>query len=654
MADVVALVGNPNVGKTSLFNALTGSRQYVANWPGVTVSRKEGVRRWRGREIKFVDLPGIYSLGAISLDEKITREYIINESPDVVVVVVDALNMEQGLYLLIEVLEIRENVMLVVNAIDEARKRGVHINKYELEKHFGVHTVLTSAISGEGVSELLDKILHILTARQVHSLVQITYPSDVEEKINEIINKIEKKPKLASYKPRWLAVKYLEGDAEVLRLLHENGIEDEMSDEEHEKYRSLIASRRYEYIETVIREAFSSKMERMSFSEAIDHVMTHRFLGIPIFLSFMYLAFKFTFDVMTPFSDLIDSGISALGNWLRNVMGEGWVTSLVVDGVIGGVGGVLVFVPNIFGMFLALGFMEEFGYLPRAAFVVDRLMYKLKLSGRSFMSLILGFGCNVPAIMSTRGISDPRERLITILASPFITCSARLPVYLLLVGTFFKGMEATMIFIIYISSMILTAISSLFWNRVLFKGEPVPLIMELPRYRMPTLKNLALYVWDRGKHFLEKAGSIILIASIVIWALGYLPTGGNIDGSFAAAIGRFFEPLFKPLGFNWKMVTALLFGMAAKEVVVSTFSMLYGFSDEAAPALTHALAQDFTPVTALAFIFFVMAYIPCFATIAAIASESGGWKWAWLSILYSLFVAYIVSLLIVAIGGVTA
>ncbi len=654
MADIVALVGNPNVGKTSLFNALTGSRQYVANWPGVTVSRKEGIRRWRGREIKFVDLPGIYSLGALSLDEKITREYIINEAPEVVVVVVDALNMEQGLYLLLEVLEMRENVMLVVNAIDEARKRGVYINKYELEKHFGVHTVLTSAVTGEGVTELLDKILHMLTSKQVHSLVEITYPEEVEDKINKIVEIIRKKKELHSYKPRWLAVKFLEGDAQVLELLKSCGIEDEISQEEHEKYRSLIASRRYEYIETVMKEAVSSKMEKMSFSEAIDHVMTHRFLGIPIFLSFMYLAFKFTFDVMAPFSELIDSGMAALGDWLRNVMGDGWATSLVVDGVIGGVGGVLVFVPNIFGMFLALGFMEEFGYLPRAAFVVDRLMYKLKLSGRSFMSLILGFGCNVPAIMSTRGIGDPRERLITILVSPFITCSARLPVYLLLVGALFRGKEAAMIFIIYLSSMVLTALSSILWNKILFKGEPVPLIMELPRYRLPTLKNLMLYVWDRGKHFLEKAGSIILIASILIWILGYFPNAGDINTSFAAHMGKALEPIFRPLGFNWKMVTALIFGMAAKEVVVSTFSMLYGFSDEAAAALHQAIAADFTPVTALAFIFFVMAYIPCFATIAAIASESGSWKWAWWSVLYSLSVAYVLALIIVVVGGMIA
>ena len=649
MANVVAFVGNPNVGKSSLFNAITGARQYVANWPGVTVSRREGIRRWREKEIKFVDLPGIYSLGAISLDEKITREYIINEAPDVVVVVVDALNMEQGLYLLVEVLEMREDVILVVNAIDEARKRGISINKYELEKHFGVHTVLTSAVTGEGITELLDKILHVLRSREIHSFVQLRYSEEIERQIHKISREIEKSDKLRSYKKRWLAVKYLEGDAEVLKLLKETINLDPMDKEKHDFYRSEIAKRRYEYIDAVLKEAVSTKMKKMSFSEAIDHVMTHRFLGIPIFLSMMYLTFRFTFDVMAPFSDLIDAGMGKLADLVRTIAGDGWVSSLIADGVIGGVGGVLVFVPNIFGMFLALGFLEEFGYLPRAAFVVDRIMYKLKLSGRAFMSLILGFGCNVPAIMSTRGISDPRERLITILVSPFITCSARLPVYLLLVGALFKGMEATMIFIIYVSSMVLTAISALFWNKVLFKGEPVPLIMELPRYRMPTLKNLSLYVWERGKHFLEKAGGIILITSIVIWFLGYMPNHGNIEHSYAAALGRFFVPIFAPLHFNWKMVTALIFGAAAKEVVVSTFSMLYNASGA---DLSAVLAHDFTAVTALAFIFFVMAYIPCFSTIAVTASESGSWKWAALSVVYSLGIAYLIALIITLVGGI--
>ena len=651
MANVVAFVGNPNVGKSSLFNAITGSRQYVANWPGVTVSRREGIRRWRGSEIKFIDLPGIYSLGAISLDERIAREYIVNEVPDVVVVIVDALNMEQGLYLLIEVLEMRENVILVVNAIDEARKRGVSINKYELEKHFGVHTVLTSAVTGEGITELLDKILHVLRSKEVHSLVQIKYSKEIEEEIHRVSKKIEKSDKLKSYKKRWLAVKYLEGDAEVLKLLENTVGLNPMEKEKHDFFRSEIAKRRYEYIEAVLKEAVSTRMKKMSFSEAIDHVMTHRFLGIPIFLSMMYLTFRFTFDAMSPISDLISAGMGKLADLVRNVAGNGWISSLIADGVIGGVGAVLAFVPNIFGMFFVLGFLEEFGYLPRAAFVVDRIMYKLKLSGRAFMSLMLGFGCNVPSIMSTRGISDPRERLITILVAPFITCSARLPIYLLLVGTLFKGKESTMIFIIYMASMLLTAISALFWNRVLFKGEPVPLIMELPRYRMPTLKNLSLYVWERGKHFLEKAGGIILISSIVIWFLGYMPNHGDIEHSYAAVLGKFLSPIFAPLHFNWKMVTALIFGTAAKEVVVSTLSMLYGGSGV---DLSAALAHDFNTTTALAFIFFVMAYIPCIATIAAIASESGNWKWAALSVVYSLSVAYTIALIITLVGGMIA
>ena len=636
----VALVGNPNVGKSSLFNAITGARQYVANWPGVTVSRKEGTKTWRGVELKFVDLPGIYSLGAISLDEKVTRDYLLREHPDVIVVVVDALNMEQGLFLLIEVLEMRENVMLVVNSIDEARKKNLRIDKYELEKHFGVHVVFTSAVTGEGIEELLDRILHIIRKREVHSFVNFKYQPEIEERINDIEKKIENVKELSSYKKRWLAIKALERDPEVVEILGDYNIK-APSELEAKKFKEMIAQRRYEYIDSVLREAMSIPTKKMSLSEALDHVITHKFLGIPIFLAMMYLAFSFTFDVMSPFSDLIDRGFSALGEWMRTIMGSGWVTSLVVNGVIGGVGAVLVFVPNIFGMFLALGFMEEVGYLPRAAFVIDKLMYKLKLSGRSFMSLILGFGCNVPAVMSTRGIPDYRERLITILVSPFITCSARLPTYILLAGIFFKGKETVVIFSIYLSSIVLTAISATVLNKVLFKGQPVPLVMELPRYRLPSAKNLWLYVWERGKHFLEKAGTIILISAIIIWFLGNFPSAG--DNSLAADLGKIFEPIFRPLGYDWKMVTALIFGAAAKEVVVSTFQMMYGNPAEVLPSVI-------TPYVALSFMFFVMAYMPCFATVAVIKSEAGGWKWATFSILYSLAVAYTIALLISLVG----
>ena len=636
----VALVGNPNVGKSSLFNAITGARQYVANWPGVTVSRKEGSRTWRGVELKFVDLPGIYSLGAISIDEKVTRDYLLKEHPDVIVVVVDALNMEQGLFLLIEVLEMRENVMLVVNSIDEARKKNLRIDRYELEKHFGVHVVMTSAITGEGIEELLDRILHIIKKREVHSFVNFRYQPEVEEKIESIEKKLEDIRELSSYKKRWLAIKDLERDPEIVEILKKYNVEIP-SESDAKRYKEMIAKRRYEYIDSVLREATSIPAKKMSISEALDHVITHKYLGIPIFLAMMYLAFSFTFDVMSPFSDLIDQGFLALGDWLRSVMGSGWATSLVVDGVIGGVGAVLVFVPNIFGMFLALGFMEEVGYLPRAAFVIDKLMYKLKLSGRSFMSLILGFGCNVPAVMSTRGIPDYRERLITILVSPFITCSARLPTYILLAGIFFKGAEAVVIFSIYLSSIVLTAISATFLNKILFKGQPVPLVMELPRYRLPSAKNLWLYVWERGKHFLEKAGTIILISAIVIWFLGNFPSAGS--NSLAADLGKIFEPIFRPLGYDWRMVTALIFGAAAKEVVVSTFQMMYGNPEAILPKLI-------SPPVALSFMLFVMAYIPCLATVAVIKSETGGWKWAVFSILYSLTIAYTIALLVSFFG----
>ncbi len=647
MIPTIALVGNPNVGKTSLFNMLTGARQYVANWPGVTVEIKKGTVIWRGKEFKVVDLPGIYSLGAISLDEKISREYIIKETPDVVVVVVDALNMAQGLYLLMEVLEMRENVILVVNAVDEARKSGVKINKYELEKHFGVHAVLTSAVSGEGIEELLGTINHIVTSKELHSYVVISYPEDVEKDIKKLENEISRVRELKAYKPRWLAVKFLEGDIEVKELFGKYEFP-KWIEKLFGKYSETIPMARYKYIDLVIKEAVTTTERRMNISEAIDHVLTHRFLGIPIFLSFMYLAFKFTFDIMEPFSHFIDVGLTSLAENLQRVLGGGWLSSLVCDGIVGGVGSVLVFVPNIFGMFIALGFMEETGYLPRAAFVVDRIMYKLKLSGRSFMSLLLGFGCNVPSVMSTRTISDPQERLVTILSSPFITCSARLPAYLLIVGIFFKGYETSMIFLVYLSSIFLTALTAWFWNRVLYKGKPVPLVMELPRYRLPTLKNLSLYVWNKGKHFLEKAGTIILLASVVIWFLGNLPPGADVEDTFASQLGKFLQPIFAPLNFNWKMVTALTFGVAAKEVIVSTLNMLYGAQNNM--TLSAMLIKEIPVNTALAYLFFIMAYFPCIATLITMKTETGNWRWAFFSILYSFVIAYLVAFMVSILG----
>ena len=644
----VALAGCPNVGKTSLFNALTGTKQYVANWPGVTVEKKEGVFTYKGYTINLIDLPGTYSLGYSSIDEKIARDYLLKGDADLVIVVADSVNPEQSLYLLLEILEIEKKVILAMTAIDEAKKIGIKIDRYELQKHLGIPVVFTSSVTGEGLEELREKIVEYAQKNTILHRMILDYGEKVESEIKKVENFL--RDKKLRINPRYFALKYLSGDPEFYSEGVKLGLP-ELSEEERIGYRLLIAKRKREYVENVVKEAFADAGSKsLSPSEAIDHVLTHKFLSFPLFFALMYLVFKFTFDIAQVFSDLLDLLFSQLGSAVVNTFGENAFTSLISDGIIGGVGSVLVFTPNIFAMFLALGFLEESGYLPRAAFVMDRIMEKFKLSGRAFMSLILGFGCNVPSIMATRAIDDPRERLVTVLITPFISCSARLPVYLLILRIFFPESSAAMLFMIYSLSILITLLSSVAINWLFYRGRTSPLILELPRYRMPTLKNLYIYTWNRGKHFLKKAGTIIFVSAILIWVLSYFPAAGDIENSFSAMIGKSLEWIFKPFGYSWKIVTSLFYGAVAKEVVVSTMSMLYGFEEETFLGAKEALSAEMDPVSAIAFLIFVMAYIPCFATIATIYSETGSLKWTLFSIGYSLSIAYVLSLIVFYVG----
>lgn len=635
----VALCGNPNVGKTSLFNALTGMRQYVANWAGVTVEVKEGVRNWQGVKIDFVDLPGTYSLSSFSIDEKIARDYLLYKTPDILLVIVDALSMKQGLYLFLEAAELDTRIILVVNAIDEARKQGFHIDKQELAKHTAAPVVLTSAVTGEGIEELLDTILK--TSLSEKKNLQFIFEEEIEKIIKTVESDIISKPSLKGFPIRWLATKYLEGDPETVKLVGQINVVPGILKEK-------IARGRYDHIDLIVKEVIKTSSKNLTTSDALDHVLTHKYIGIPIFLALMYMTFTFAFQTIQPISDAIESLFAVFSDFVRSSIKNSAVSSLIADGIISGVGSILVFVPNIFALFLVLGIMEESGYLPRAAFVVDRIMYKLKLSGRSFMSFLLGFGCTVPAIMSTRGISDPRERTITVLSVPFISCSARLPVYLLIVSIFFEKQKGLVIFSVYLLSIVIALASAVLLNKILFKGEPGFLVLELPRYRMPKMKNLFLYVWHRGKHFLIKAGTIILLASVVLWVLSYFPANGDPTKSFASYIGRTISVVLKPLGFDWRLSTALIFGTAAKEVIVSTLSMFFGFGE--GESLKHALVNSYDPVTALSFLFFVMSYIPCFATLGSITSEIGK-KYLVVSVIYSIVVAYFLAYLIKILGG---
>ncbi|HPE69672.1 MAG TPA: ferrous iron transport protein B [Thermotogota bacterium] len=643
----VALLGNPNAGKTSLFNVLTGLRQHVGNWPGVTVERKEGVFFDHGKEVRVVDLPGTYTLGARSEDERVARDFILKEGPETVAVICDALNLERGVYLLLQLLELRSNAIFVVNAMDEARKNGLQIRRDELEQRLQVPVVFTSVPLGEGMEELRVQIVQQLSGSAGPSRAfKLVYPPEVEETIAKMESLLTEEERFRSFNLRWLAVKFLEGDEGVRSLLGKDFFQVEDT-----RVSLKIVQTRYEWISSLIAQVLPGERKNLwTFNDALDHVLTHKFLGIPIFLTFLYMIFELTFEIAQPLSDLLDLLFSHAS---EAVMASGlpwWIRSLLGEGILSGVGGVLVFLPNLLVLFFLLGVLEESGYFPRAAFVVDRLMVRLKLSGRSFMSMILGFGCSVPAIMSARGIENRRERLVTVLSIPFISCSARLPVYAIFSAAFFGAAAGKALFLLYLISIGLTAVVAVALNRVLFKGQSSPLIMEMPRYRRPFLRNLLIYTGSKAKHFLVKAATIIFLASIVIWFLASFPVGVDVDQSFAATLGKWIEPVMRPLGFDWRASTALLFGLSAKEVVVSSMAMLYGTGE--GEGLLQVLRQAFTPLQAFSFLIFVMAYVPCFATLGAIKSETRSWRWPIFSAFLSLLVAYALSGLVMLFGRV--
>ncbi|MCX7654245.1 MAG: ferrous iron transport protein B [Fervidobacterium sp.] len=627
MVITVGLVGNPNVGKTSLFNRLVGARQYVANWPGVTVSRIEGATSYKDHTLHFIDLPGVYTLSATSIDEKITRDFLLLTPPNVTVVVIDSVSPEQGMYLLLEVLELGLNVIAAFNAVDEAKKKGVHFDKNLLQDSLGIPVILTSAHSGEGINELKDTIISAFKNNYRPKFLDYGY------KIESLVKSLEGCFG-QEYNKRFFALKLLEGDE--LAKSKVSYCEFRL-DESAEEIGVDIAKCRYEYINSVLSVCMQKSSATITDIEAIDHVLTHKYLGIPIFLSLLYLAFNFTFKVSEPLVNLLEFLFGKLAETFGN---STLITSLISDGVINGVGSVISFVPSIFALFLALGIMEESGYLPRIAFLMDKLMYSLRLTGRSFMTLLLGFGCNVSSVMAARGLSDERERITTILVSPFISCNARIPVYLMIINVAFSQRKAETFFFIYILSIILTAISSRVVNRVVLKGENVPFIMEIPRYRFPKLSNILTYVWNRGKHFLQKAGTIIFFVSIVVWALTYFPNPDNIENSLVATIGKNLEFMFKPLGFTWQTVAALVFGGVAKEIIVSSFAQFYGSIEK---VVLH-------PITAVTLMVFTLGYIPCFATLAAIKSETGSSKYVIFSVVYSFSISYVLALLVNFIG----
>jgi ferrous iron transport protein B len=657
---VVALAGNPNSGKTSLFNELTGARQHVGNWPGVTVEKKEGRLKFDGVDIKVVDLPGTYSLGAYTEDEIIARNFIMYDKPDVVINVVDATNLERNLYLTMQLLEMNANLVIALNMSDEAKAKGIEIDKDKLSQILKVPVIMTVAPKGEGVKELLKSVLKV-TESKVENY-RIDYGKELEDSISELESLIKEDEELSKkFFPRWLAIKFIENDENIMKEFgHKTAliekvklIQKRLEEIFGEDAEVVVADRRYGVISGIVKECVkkrSTPEERYTLSDKIDRIVTNKYLGIPIFLVAMWAVFEFTFALGNPLSDWIEMFFDWLGevtsSWLSSIAAPEILISFLKDGIIAGVGSVLVFIPPIFLLFFAISVLEDSGYMARAAYVMDRFMTALGLHGKSFIPMLIGFGCNVPGIMATRTLESKEDRLVTILVNPLMSCAARLPVYVLFAGAFFARNQGFVVFSIYLLGIVLAIIMAKIFKKFLFKGKTSPFIMELPPYRIPTAKGLFIHMWERGSLFVRKAGTIILGVVILVWILSSLPAGVEYASaeSYIGRLGSAVSPILKPAGFGtWEAASALIFGILAKETVVGTLGVVYGAEGD---ALIQAIRQHFTPLSAYAFMVMTLIYIPCVAAIAAIRRETNSWKWTFFAIGYTLILGWLMAVLV--------
>lgn len=655
----IALAGNPNIGKTTLFNALTGSRYTVGNWAGVTVEKKEGTFNYKNNMLTLVDLPGTYSLSALSLDESIARDYIITEKPDVILNLVDASNLERNLYLTLQLLELGKPVVIALNMMDVALTKGLEIDIESLSKQLGVPIIPIVAAKKEGLTQLLEALTNI--SLDTNPNYHVEYASAIEESLEETCHSLkEVSPEVPH---RWIALKLLEGDEKVLSLLPSslyNELECFMHNPEIEEIRESITDSKYEHISNVIQSVVSSQStQNTSLTSKIDRLVTHRLLGIPIFAAVMFAVFYFTFNLVgNPLTEVFDTffgyvldlcneGLMALGvmDWLR---------ALIIDGALNGVFGVLTFLPNIACLFIALTILEDTGYMARVAFLMDEFMKKIGLNGKSIIPMLLGFGCNVPAIMGTRTIENEKDRMTSILVNPFFSCSARLPVFTLFASAFFPGKEAIVIFSLYFLGIIVGLLAAFIFKKTIFKSDGMPFIMELPPYHLPSLKHIVSQVWEKIKGFLIKAGTTIFACSVILWFILNFNFTGPVDmpESLGASIGQFIAPIFAPLGFGtWQAALSLIAGVVGKEIVVSNMSIVYGLGSSTSAAAFHeALASNFTPLSAYAFLVFSLLYIPCIGTLGAIKRETNSMKWVGFTVVYQTAVAWIVALIITLIG----
>lgn len=709
----VALVGNPNCGKTSLFNIASGAHEHVGNYSGVTVDAKEGFFDFQGYHFRIVDLPGTYSLSAYTPEELYVRKHIIEETPDVIINVVDSSNLERNFYLTTQLIDMNVRMVIALNMYDELEASGNKLDYTQLSQLIGVPMVPTVCRRGEGVDKLFHVIIGIYEGgdflsqkgeirseiledlRDWHKTyvpdhefgshkeeedarprgymrhIHINHGPELERSIEEVKKAISQNEDIRhKYSTRFLSIKLLENDREIENFISTlpNGKEiiairnketlriRKVMNEDSEQ---AITDAKYGFITGALKETFTDNhLEKEQTTRVIDSIVTHRIWGYPIFFLFLYIMFEGTFVLGDYPMQGIEWLVDQLGNLIRNNMAEGPLKDLLIDGIIGGMGGVIVFLPNILILYFFISILEDSGYMARAAFIMDKIMHRMGLHGKSFIPLIMGFGCNVPAIMATRTIEDRKSRLITMLVNPLMSCSARLPIYLVMIGAFFPNCASFMLLCIYTAGILLAVIMARIFSKFLVKGEDSPFVMELPPYRMPTSKSIMRHTWEKGAQYLKKMGGIIMIASIIIWFLGYYPrhdahesVAEQQENSYIGQIGKAIEPVIKPLGFDWKLGIGLISGVGAKELVVSTLGVLYTNEGD----VENVNLSDripITPLVALAYMLFVLIYFPCIATFAAIKQESGSWKWAIFAAGYTTGLAWLVAFTVFQIGSI--
>jgi len=668
---IIGLTGNPNVGKSTLFNTLTGAHQHVGNWPGKTVEKKQGEFTYQGKKIKVVDLPGSYSLTAYTEEEAITSDFILEEKPDVIVQIVDAGNLKRNLFVTIQLIELGAPLVIALNMVDSAKEAGHKINIKVLSELLNVPVVEMDARDKRDLDSFMKTVFAKAFSGKELAKIKLTYGTDVNnelEKIKQFIR--EKERSISEDELNWTALKLLEGDYRAEQKITQKSYYSELEPLVQKSIarlrkiynkdiNTILAHTRYGFIkglsEDVVGRHRISKHKKLV--DKFDHLVTNRFLGIPFFAGVAWVLFQATFKLSEPLMGWIESFFGFIGENLASLMeawrAPAWVSSLLVDGVIGGVGGVLVFVPIIGILFLLMALLEDSGYMARVAYVMDKFMHSIGLHGKAFIPLILGFGCNIPGIMATRTLETKKDRLLTILINPFMSCGARLPVYVLFAGAFFSAYQGWVIFSLYFLGIMVAIIMGFLFKKFLFKKLSSPFVIELPPYRWPAVKGVLIHAWERVWLFIKKAGTIILVFSIIIWFLASVPFGvdyGSQD-SLAGSIGQTISPAFKPLGFdNWQSSVALMFGFVAKEVVVSTFGTLYGVEDveseEGGVSLSDSLQNDFTPLAAYAFMVFVLLYIPCMAVLAVVKRETNSWKWPLFMMGYTTAIAWFFAFLV--------